>query len=105
MTSSVAYVYLHDDGMEWEDLDIFLTLHSAMHHAASHMVKYLDRGHPWNECCRFRIEIFSAKSFNNMHLKPSYRYYKIRNLNPDEIVMMKNVLTADSDLTQFFELR
>lgn len=101
MTSTI-YMYV-EDGAEWEDVSMFLTLESAMRHAASHLLKYVDRRHPWSEVAGFRIEAFRAKPTNPFHLLPTYEHYRIRNLTIDEVELMRGALHQYGDVLDFFE--
>lgn len=98
---STIYIYLPDQA-EWEDMSLFLTLESAYHYAASHLLKYLDKKHPWSEVSRYRIETFRAKPANAFHLTPTYESHRIRDLTVDEVVALQHAVAEHTDLSRFF---
>lgn len=96
------YLYI-EDGSTWEDVGIFLTLASALHHAAGRVVKYMSTQHPWGEAASFHIEVFRPKATNALHLKPTYECYRIRALDRDERLQLQHAWEAHGELIAFFQ--
>ncbi len=102
MSAQCVYAYV-PYGSEWEDLRIFLSLHDAMHYAVKRALKYLDAKHPWSEVRRFRIELFQARAPGSHTMKPTFQAHSFRDLNVDDVELMRGALEEPLALARFFQ--